>query len=253
MPDFSLRVESAEISLQGGRCENQDRVRVLLAGHTALLVAVDGMGGHSDGSHAAEVARRIISDEFARLLHPPFNPRHFLRWALTRAHQGVLSLGLDLPLRQRPRATCAVCLMQESASWWAHIGDSRIYHLRARQVLARSHDHSHVEKLVRRGLITPVQAQTHPLRNFVQCCLGGEPLIPQMTLTRRRPVEPDDVCVVCTDGWWSGLAEREIACGLGAQGGRLRDELTALAQRATHRNGKTSDNASAAALRWLGE
>jgi serine/threonine protein phosphatase PrpC len=108
-----------------------------------------------------------------------------------------------------------------------------------------------VETLLRRGLITKAQAQTHPLRNFVECCLGGEPALPEMTLTRRLPVHPDDVLLVCTDGWWGGLAEGEIADGLGAQRGRLREELMALALRATRRNGHTSDNASAAALLLL--
>jgi serine/threonine protein phosphatase PrpC len=105
-------------------------------------------------------------------------------------------------------------------------------------------DHSHVENLVRKGQITKAQAQTHPLRNFVEC--WGAPALPQMTL-RRLPVHPQDVLLVCTDGWWSGLAEGEISIGL-AVPGRLGDGLTALAQLATRRNGLTSDNASAAAV-----
>jgi protein phosphatase len=245
--DVLLRVESAEISLRGGRSENQDRVGLALTASSALLAVVDGMGGHADGAAAAEVAQRVILEEFSQALHPLFNPKHFLRWALTRAHQAVLALGIDRPYPERPRATCAVCLLQQQMSWWAHIGDSRIYHLRRGAVLARSRDHSHVETLLRQGLITPAQAQTHPLRNFVECCLGGEPALPEMTLTRRLPVHPKDVLLVCTDGWWSGLAEVEIAQRLGVPG-RLRDELMALAQLATQRNGITSDNASAAAL-----
>lgn len=248
-----MRVESAEISLRGARQENQDRVTVALARHAALLVAVDGMGGHADGAKAAETARRVIQDEFTQALHPVFNPQQFLRWTLARAHQAVLALGVDLPLARRPRATCALCLTQQETSWWAHVGDSRVYHLRGRQVLSRSRDHSHVEKLLRKGLITPEQAQTHPMRNFVECCLGGEPMLPEMTFERRRPIEPDDVFLVCTDGWWSGLAEGEIAGELGTQAGSLREKLTTLALRATRRNGATSDNASAAALRWLGD
>ena len=41
--DLFLRVESADISLLGGREENQDRVSTAIAEHAALLVVVDGM------------------------------------------------------------------------------------------------------------------------------------------------------------------------------------------------------------------
>ena len=46
-----------------------------------------------------------------------------------------MKLGTQLPLEQRPRATCAVCLIQQHASWWAHVGDSRLYHVRGEELL----------------------------------------------------------------------------------------------------------------------
>jgi serine/threonine protein phosphatase PrpC len=180
-------------------------------------------------------------------------------------------LGAPLPLEQRPRATCALCLVQQGASWWAHVGDSRIYHLRGGALVGRSRDHSHVEVLLREGLITAEQAQTHPHRNYVECCLGGDPIIPDMAITRRRPLEPGDVLMVCTDGLWSGVKDAEIAAELsapvsaggslsnpggtpsssgGTPGVALREKLLELGQRAVARNGAASDNTSAAALRW---
>jgi serine/threonine protein phosphatase PrpC len=227
-------------------------VTAALAEHAALIVAVDGMAGHADGAQAAEVARHTILESFSGTSHPLLDPVSFLKLTLSRAHQQVFNLGAQLPLGERPRATCAVCLMQQRTSWGAHLGDSRIYHLRGRQVLARSRDHTHVEKLVRRGLITAEQAQTHPLRNFVECCLGGEPAMPEMSLMSCS-IEPDDVFLVCTDGWWSGLEEAEIAGELTRGEACLSEKLAELAQRATARLGPESDNASAAALRWLAE
>ena len=146
---------------------------------------------------------RSLLEVFWQTPQPLFDPLGFLHMALGRAHEEVVQLGANLPVEQRPRATCAVCLVQQGAAWWAHVGDSRLYHLRRGAVVARSRDHSHVELLLREGVISAEQAHNHPMRNFVECCLGGEPMLPEMTITRRRPIEPDDVLLVCTDGLWA--------------------------------------------------
>ena len=247
-----MRVETAEISLLGGREENQDRVSTAVAEHAALLVVVDGMGGHADGARAAQVTQQVITEAFWHTPQPLFDPLGFLHLALGRAHEEVVKLGTQLPLEQRPRATCAVCLVQQGASWWAHVGDSRLYHLRGATLVARSRDHSHVELLLREGLISAEQAHSHPMRNYVECCLGGDPILPEMSLGRRRAIKPNDVLLVCTDGLWGSLKDEEIVAELGSPGA-LRERLLRLGEKAVKRAGAASDNTSAAALRWLGD
>ncbi len=245
-------MEYADISLLGGREENQDRVAAATAEHAALLVVVDGMGGHANGARAAEVAQQAILEAFWHTPQPIFDPMGFLHLTLGRAHEDVVKLGAHLPIEHRPRATCAVCLVQQGATWWAHVGDSRIYHLRHGSLVHRTRDHSHVELLQREGLITQEQAQTHPMRNFVECCLGGDPILPDMSLARRRALQPQDVLFVCSDGMWSGLKDAEIASELAVVGAPLRQKLQELGERAITRTGAGSDNTSAAALRWFG-
>ena len=247
-----MRVEYADISLLGGREENQDRVTAAVAEHAALLVVVDGMGGHADGARAAHVTQQVIVEAFWHAPQPLFDPLGFLHLTLGRAHEEVVKLGVQLALEQRPRATCAVCLIQQSASWWAHVGDSRLYHVRRGALVTRSRDHSHVELLLREGLINAEQAHNHPMRNYVECCLGGDPVLPDMSLTRRRPLDPGDVLLVCTDGLWGALEDDEIAAELGGPGA-LREKLMGLGERAVKRAGAAGDNTSAAALRWLGD
>jgi serine/threonine protein phosphatase PrpC len=249
----SLRVEYADISLLGAREENQDRVVAAVAEHAVLLVVVDGMGGHADGARAAEVTQKTILEAFWHTPQPLFDPLGFLHMALGRAHEEVVRIGMSLPLEQRPRATCAVCLVQQHAAWWAYIGDSRVYHLRKGQILMRTRDHSHVELLLREGLITAEQALNHPMRNFVECCIGGDPILPDMTLSGRRELEPDDVIFVCTDGMWAALKDDEIANRFTVGGHAIRDTLSSLGQLAVARSGGGSDNTSAAAVRWLGD
>jgi len=246
-----LQVEYADISLLGGREENQDRVCAAVAEHAALLLVIDGMGGHADGARAAQVAQQVVTEAFWHTPQPLLDPLGFLHLTLGRAHEEVVRLGATLPLEQRPRATCAACLVQQGASWWAHIGDSRVYHLRHGALVARSRDHSHVEVLLREGVINADQAHNHPMRNFVECCLGGDPILPDMSITRRRPLAPGDVLLVCTDGLWGTLKDEEIAAEVEAGGG-LREKLQRLGERAVKRAGNGSDNTSAAALRWLG-
>jgi PPM family protein phosphatase len=247
-----LRVDYADISLLGGREENQDRVSAAVSEHSALLVVVDGMGGHANGARAAEVTQQVLLDAFWHTPQPLFDPMGFLHLTLGRAHEEVVRLGSSLPIEHRPRATCAVCVVQQGASWWAHVGDSRLYHIRQGNLVSRTRDHSHVELLLREGLITPDQAQVHPMRNFVECCLGGDPIVPDMTLAKRRALEPNDVLFVCTDGLWASVRDAEIASDLGAAGAPLQQTLTALAERAVARSGAASDNTSAAVLRWTG-
>jgi PPM family protein phosphatase len=248
-----LRVEYADITLVGAREENQDRVVAAVAEHAALLLVVDGMGGHADGARAAEVTQKTVLEAFWHTPHPLFDPLGFLHMTLGRAHEEVVRIGTSLPLEQRPRATCAVCLVQQHAAWWGHIGDSRVYHIRRGTLVQRTRDHSHVELLLREGLITADQAINHPMRNFVECCLGGDPILPDMTLSGRRALEADDVLLVCTDGMWATLKDEEIASRLSSTAGPLRETLASLGQLALARGGAGSDNTSAAALRWQGE
>ena len=228
-----LRVEYADISLLGGREENQDRVSAAVAEHAALLVVVDGMGGHADGARAAEVTQQVIIDAFWHTPQPLFDPLGFLHLALGRAHEEVVKLGAHLPLEQRPRATCAVCLVQQHASWWAHVGRQPHLSRAPRPAASRARrDHSHVELLLREGLISAEQAQNHPMRNFVECCLGGDPILPEMTLARRQPLEPEDVLLVCTDGLWGALKDEEIVAELGTSGRAAREAHCKLGERA---------------------
>ena len=248
-----MRVEYAELSLQGARDSNQDRVLAAVAERAALLIACDGMGGHAEGERAAEIGQKVLAERFWHTPQPLFDPLGFLHITLGLAHQRVVEAGLQLPLENRPRATCAICLVQDASAYWAHVGDSRIYHLRGGRVLERTRDHSHVELLVREGLIGADQLQTHPMRNFVESCLGGELMLPEMSINRRRELRAGDILMACTDGLWAHADDSLIASMLCAEGQPLRAQLQALSEHAVAAGGSGSDNTSAVALRFLGK
>jgi serine/threonine protein phosphatase PrpC len=246
-----VQIEYADLSLVGHRDDNQDRVAVAAGEHAALVVAVDGMGGHAEGAKAAETALASLVGNFWQQQHPLFDPLGFLHLALGKAHEDVCALRPQLSLEARPRATCAVCLVQDGNAWWAHVGDSRVYQIRHGEVVARTRDHSHVELLLREGLITEADVQGHPMRNYVECCLGGDPALPDMTIGRRQKLKPGDVLMACTDGMWASLADGAIG-QLWKSNAKLREVLQELGHRAVQASAPHSDNASVAAVRWLG-
>jgi len=248
-----MQIEYAKVSALGDRSDNQDRAAVVVAEEAALMLVFDGMGGHSDGAQAAETGLKIVQDMFMSESLPVFDPQGFLYMALSRAHDKVVALGKDLAVDFRPRATCAVCLVQEGGSYWAHIGDSRIYQVRNGIVLERSRDHSHVEVLIQEGAITEEEAQDHPMRNFVECCIGGDAPVPDMSITGKRPLSPGDVLLACSDGMWSGLSDDDVAQIAVPGDDNLARNLKQLSLKALSVNAPYSDNTTGTALRWAGD
>lgn len=246
-----MQVDYAKVSALGDRQDNQDRGTVIVADGAALLMVFDGMGGHSDGALAAETCMEVLTRRFKQSRMPIFDPQGFLYMALSTAHDTIVRAALKVEPDYRPRATCALCLVQEEGSWWAHVGDSRIYQLRNGAVVERSRDHSHVEVLIQEGAISEQEALTHPMRNYVECCLGGDPPVPDMTVTAKKPLEPGDVLLTCSDGLWSGLADEDIAA-LSTPGQPLAERLRDVSVRALRANSPNSDNTTGTALQWHG-
>jgi serine/threonine protein phosphatase PrpC len=247
-----MKIEYAKVSALGDRQDNQDRAAVVVSEYAALMLVFDGMGGHSDGAKAAETGLKVVQDMFKAATQPIFDPQGFLYIALSRAHDEVVALGADLAADFRPRATCAICLVQESGAFWGHIGDSRIYLIRDGRVITRSRDHSHVEVLIQEGAISEEEALDHPMRNFVECCIGGDAPVPDMSITSRKKLENDDVLLACSDGMWSGLGDDDIAEIARPGDNNLVENLKALSMKALNVNSPHSDNTTGTALRWLG-
>lgn len=248
-----MTIEYAKVSVVGDRHDNQDRAAIIAGEGAMLMLVFDGMGGHADGAIAAEVGIKFVEETFKAAQLPLFDPQGFLYMTLAKAHDKVVELGIDKPIDFRPRATCAACLVQENGTWWAHIGDSRIYHIRQGEVLIRSRDHSHVELLVQEGAITEEEALDHPMRNFVECCIGGDIAVPEMTLTCKKPLMDGDVLLACSDGFWSGLQNRDLGLLSDCSSGEFAEQLNQLSAKAVSVNAPYSDNTTATALVWRDE
>ncbi len=246
-----MNIETAQVSLIGDRQNNQDRATIIVGDTQILLVVADGMGGHAEGEAAAQTAVDTLTKAYKDANKPITDAAQFLFKGIETAHRAVVRLGASAPLDDRPRTTITVCLMDEGEATWAHVGDSRIYLLRAGTVATRTRDHSAVEALYREGRISAEEMLTHPMRNFVDQCLGGEPETPEIEIAEAAELRPADVLLLCSDGFWAPLNETHMAHALCTEPD-VEETLENLAIEATQLSKPHSDNVTAVALRWLG-
>ncbi|MEO0574042.1 MAG: PP2C family serine/threonine-protein phosphatase [Pseudomonadota bacterium] len=246
-----MNIEYAIESLIGKRKDNQDRADIAIGDQAALLMVFDGMGGHSDGAIAAETGLATVRRVFESTPQPILDVQGFLYRAVSIAHDALVDLGKDRSVDSRPRATCAICLVQDDACYWVHVGDSRIYLMRDHAVHKVTRDHSHVEVLIHEGVISREEAQEHPMRNYVESCLGGDDALPGITVSRKHALSPGDVLLLCSDGLWSGLEDDQLIQLSYEHDTHLPMVLKVMCDLAIKNNGKRADNTTVAALRWL--
>jgi len=246
-----LNLDTAECTRLGYREVNQDRYCVVIGDAAVLLAVADGMGGHKGGERAAQAAIDSFVRAFKRERPLAGNTTQFLEQAIAEAHREVFALGAELHYDHRPRTTCVLCIVAEGVARWAHVGDSRAYLLRGGDVHLRTRDHSAVESLYKQGQITEAQMQRHPLRNYVERCLGGEAEEPQVEIGEAVPLESGDVLLLCSDGVWAPLDEPTVG-RLCDEGNDLDATLDDICDKAVASGAPHSDNTTAVAIRWLG-
>jgi serine/threonine protein phosphatase PrpC len=91
------------------------------------------------------------------------------------------------------------------------------------------------------------------MRNFVECCIGGDASVPDMSITRKKALAPGDVLLACTDGLWSGISDEEMAELATRTASNLTENLKALSLKALTNSSPHSDNTTVTALLWIGE
>ena len=236
-------------SRQGPRNYNQDRLAYSYSKDALLLVLADGMGGHRNGEVAAHLAVKTLTDAFQRLAVPFLSsPAKFLIDHIQQVHDMIDNVTQSEELIESPRTTIVVAIIQRGFLYCAHVGDSRLYHFRDGHLLFRTEDHSVVQSLYKKGMITKEEMSTHPYKNKIYNCLGGE-TPPQIDLSDRFELLEGDTILLCTDGVWGVLNDVQIK-EIIQHNIVIADATNKLMDSAEFASDERGDNMSAIGLQW---
>ncbi|MEM2618569.1 MAG: Stp1/IreP family PP2C-type Ser/Thr phosphatase [Candidatus Hadarchaeales archaeon] len=210
---FSIGIKS----IVGGREVDEDSlaaVDVLASlgssqGRKVMAVVADGMGGHNKGEVASRIAiREIISGLFSQLGDEALSAVEALKKSFTSAHREIIAYALDNPECEGMGTTASAVVTDGKYLNVGHVGDTRVYIVREKEIRQVTKDHSLVQEMVDRGEITPQQARRHPKRNVVTRALGAGEKIEVDTYS--LPLPKNSYVLLCCDGLVTELEDEEI-------------------------------------------
>ncbi|MFQ5689050.1 MAG: Stp1/IreP family PP2C-type Ser/Thr phosphatase [Gemmatimonadota bacterium] len=215
------------------RATNED---ALLANERGgFFVIADGMGGHAAGEVASGLAVSVLARRLAALRADASQSevRERLRSALSEANRTIRERASESPrLAGMGTTATALVLLRPGAYVVGHVGDSRAY-LRQRDDLVRiTEDHTYVQDLVDRGILTPEQARLDPRSSLLTRALGIDASV-EIALYQGR-VEGGQRFLLCSDGLSGALPHdllARLACDT-AEPGETADRLVDAANRA---------------------
>ena len=234
-------------SKQGGHHENQDNAGFIDTPLGLLLVVCDGMGGGPGGRTASLMAVDSILNVLSDVSEHT-QREDALKFAIEKANDIIYAKAKDTPELRGMGTTVAAILINEDSALIAHAGDTRIYQLRKGTIVFRSADHSVVANLVRQKKITEEEARNHPQSNIVTRALG---IRPSMEIEFDEvPFIRGDRFVICTDGIWGMMPQRDLVKSLSrVMGiGELTTSITEEIDRIGHANGGRHDNLTLAVV-----
>jgi PPM family protein phosphatase len=234
---------------QGDRESQQDRVslfRNMREPNCILAIVADGMGGLTGGRKAADQVM-LTADQIFRSFNSKIDDAPTLLEQIALDAHLVIGLTAMASLDQPHTTYASFLISSEGGCYWAHVGDSRIYHFRDAKLIKRSSDHSYVQSLVDSNQITNEQAINHPQSNILTQCLGSKAL-PRVTHHSISKLQSGDVMMVCSDGVWPYFKEAEIAAILENLNPREATEF--IISTARTRSKRRGDNLSLAIVKY---
>ncbi len=245
-----MQLEISVLSNPGGRQLNEDACGFWSGGGCSFCVVSDGAGGHGGGDVASKLAVRTILAAFQDV---PECTGAAIASALDDAHRVIVTQQDSQPRLREMRATATVLAIDtvRNSAAWSHVGDTRLYCFRERRVIARTKDHSIVQKMVDAGFVGPDALRESTQRSRLFAALGHAENFAPSPGQNDFPLAAGDVFLLCTDGFWEyvkeEVMERTLVDAASAAGWLRRMEASV-----TTAGGSGQDNFSALAV-WCSD
>lgn len=239
---MALRVQTAYLSFVGGRRRNEDALLFCDTADSCCWVVSDGAGGHGRGDLASRTVVEAVITEFRA--HPEVSSERvdaLIQVAQTAVLEARQSSGQDM------YATCVVLLIdrQTRRAVWGHVGDSRLYLFREGRLCYQTRDHSLVQNMIDAGYGSPEMIRTHPNRNMLTSAIGNDGVLETTVSDQLLSLIEGDIFLLCSDGWWEYITERQMAQMLADEGFQCRNWLDAMAATVAYEAGSGGDNYTA--------
>jgi serine/threonine protein phosphatase PrpC len=196
-----------------GRLRERNEDAVATLPELGVAVLADGMGGHQAGDVASHIATDtmcgVLSDGLAhREMTTASDGGELLFEAVEQANAQILAAAAERPDYQGMGATLVAACFDERRFIAIHLGDSRLYRLRDKNLEQLTHDHSLVQELVRQGMMTHEEARASLHKNLITRALGiGEAIDPELT---EGELAEGDMYLICSDGLTDVVSDADI-------------------------------------------
>jgi serine/threonine protein phosphatase PrpC len=190
-----------------------------LSDRAALYVVADGMGGHDGGEVASALAVKTLSEVCRERESAKPVGEDALEAMLEESFQlanNTVKDAADAKGTDMGTTLVTMLLLDRRVAILANVGDSRGYLLRNGTLHQITKDHSLVQKMVERGRITAEEARHHPHSNILLRTVGTERDI-EIDLFRVE-LEQGDKILMCSDGLWNEVDDRDIESVLNMYG-----------------------------------
>ena len=185
------------------RANNQDNLAAVPAANETqfksqghLFLVADGMGGHLGGEKASELAVQIVPLTFAKNIHQ--GAALALRMALQDANGSIKRRGNEAIHIYNMGTTCSVLALREEGAWVGHVGDSRVYRIRSKNIDQITFDHSYLWETARIRKVPPERIKD-VMQNKILRCLGPDQMV-EVDIEGPHPLRPGDTFLLCSDG-----------------------------------------------------
>lgn len=187
---------------------NEDSIEVLETGDGLLCLLCDGVGGDYGGDLAARIALKSALYFFTSSDSADYLER--IKYSIEEANSFLLNHSINNKSVKNMATTFELLYYKDCFIYWAHIGDSRIYHLKSQKLHQLTKDHSLVQKLLDEGFLSSRQAEKHPQRNVIIKALGENSTI-QPDISKIKVNDNDmNKFLICSDGVTNLVSNKEL-------------------------------------------